>query len=675
MIKTKMIRDEMLSIVDSMLAEFFDELRNSVKTDLRGELQPYFLPVFRALQQVGRDKEIEENFRLLFEENSSMELLLLYPEVAKAAPPEIESFKAWFRAFELSIKREGTWYVKDLEGIFKYLIHVLNNGNIASWFFNEINLMIILGGNPRNFAYKLLLAITDSFTIPEQLQETVKEIFETNLRLRYERESWTIDTFSYMLHNDRIHIDLLVLSFFPGIYSPFVFNVTGFEEDFEKAVIKSGNTMLLLPYFDEVHLSRENHEHLYRSLLRILMKINLESRVYSEIWQHNQLAIEDHLYWTLKFYRDNRDLSYKLLIDLFEYLFGDSEIPPVITRVLLESNANEYGFHECDLALVLSYYKKREIPPHLKERVTASLENFPKMPFTLKIMTLDYLRQREGLPQNILDEILKMIYTVTDGRLNELLYAIEDMYKGKKLPDQIIESIMNLPDTGVTGTIKASIFSGTVSLVNDRAFNKWVADTMMQSIREYFYESFQFIRLRDIKSFLSFLIRTDNHDAVDQLKQIINDAIFAIDAGSMVELNPRLLFIVHILHDNTIAAFPESLRAGIISSIDNQNLESMYPESKQFVEAMSLQNAFYRKLLKSPDEMIRYLVIHLKLLDKIDRGFFRKIAPLSPHSDILIIQKENGYITKPCPSGSREVTTDLFGKCMLLYRSELAQIN
>lgn len=675
MIKTKMIRDEMLSIVDSMLAEFFDELRNSVKTDLRGELQPYFLPVFRALQQVGRDKEIEENFRLLFEENSSMELLLLYPEVAKAAPPEIESFKAWFRAFERSINKEGHWYIQDMNGIFIYLIHVLHSPNIASWFFNEISLMIILGGNPRNFAYKFLLAVADSFTIPEQLQETVKEIFETNLRLRYERESWTNDTFSYMLHNDRIHIDLLVLRLFPGIYSPFVFNVTGFEEDFEKAVIKSGNTMLLLPYFDEVHLSRENHEHLYRSLLRILMKINLESRVYSEIWQHNQLAIEDHLYWTLSFYRENCSLTYKPLIDLFEYLFGDSEIPPVIARGLLESNANEYGFHECDLALVLSYYKKREILPHLKERVTASLENFPKMPFTLKIMTLDYLRQREGLPQNILDEILKMIYTVTDGRLNELLYAIEDMYKGKELPGQIIKPLMNLPDTGVTGTIKASIFCGTITLVDDTAFNKWVTDVMLKSIREYFYESFQFVRLRDIKSFLSFLIRTDNHDAVYQLKQIINDAIFAIDAGSMVELNPRLLFIAHLLDDNTIAAFPESLRAGIISALENQRLLSVYNGSKQFVEAMSLQNAFYRKLLKSPDEMIRYLVIHLKLLDKIDRGFFRKIAPLSPDPNLLIIQKDKRWSTQPNLHGSREVTTDLFGKCMLLYRSELAQIS
>ncbi|KAA0237037.1 MAG: hypothetical protein EDM72_15755, partial [Chlorobiota bacterium] len=426
MIETKMIRDEILSIVDSMLAEFFDELRNSVKTDLRGELKPYFLPVFRALQQVGRDKEIEENFRLLFGENCSMELLLFYPEVAKAAPPEIESFKAWFRAFERSINEEDHyWYLQDLYGIFIYLIHVLHSPNIASWFFNEIKLMIILGGNPRNFAYMLLLAAADSFAIPKQLQEIVKEIFETNLRLRHERENWTIDTFSYMLHNDRIHIDLLVLRFFPGIYSPSVFYVTGFEDDFEKAIIKSGNTVLIQPYFEEVPLSWENHEHLHKSLLRVLIKVNLESRVFTEIWQHNQLAIEDHLYWTLKFYRDSWGLSYEPLIDLFEYLFGNSEIPPVITRILLESNENEYGFHECDLALVLSYYKKREIPPHLKEKVTASFENFPKMPFTLKIKALNYLREREELPQNILDEIINMLSTVAYKGLDELLYAIE----------------------------------------------------------------------------------------------------------------------------------------------------------------------------------------------------------------------------------------------------------
>jgi len=679
----KSTNDEIIGIANSIADEIFEELDDEAKIVLRGDCNLYFVPILVALQNAGMHEKIDTYFMERFKNGSSIELLLLYPEIAIFSTPKIEMFKAWFLACEESINTQTDWYRLDFNRFAKYFPHELQCESISEWFFRRMYYLIRNGGQGMEIADKFLFVVLKFKSPPPEIKELVKERFITALN-NNDIQQINSGGLNDPIEIGRIELHQLMIILFPESYDLFVFSVHAFEEEYEDAV---KSLLIFNRVYDLTSLlrireiSRDNHFHYHETLISIMIKVHLENRSTTALWEDNQIAVEDHLYWTLILYRNNPDLSYKPLISFFEYIFEKSHIPDAILRNLLIGNAHSInGVFECDLAIVLTIFKNRPVPEVLNTRLSMYTEVFEKIPLELQLVWLEFYIHHD-IPFPIEVQLCDLVSKYSESeQLNQVLRFVYFLYKGKELPMKLRAELKALPQRGFRGEWKAHFFISVTDIGTEQKFNRVITLTLLQHIRNYLrlssHEGTTYTELTDLKDFFTYIDKTKDLYAIEQLKIILYELFFDDEQErTMKEVLQVFVFIGHFLEDTVINSLPEKLRSGLIDSIEKKiESGSGYLSTRPKGERQSVRNVFYRKILKSFEEKVRYLNLHIKVLDKLERPFYNQIAPLLPDPDILIINKGVIASSWTNTSNNRKIYSNFFGRCEIYHRSELSQI-
>lgn len=691
----KSIKAEIIVIANSITDEIFAELDDITKIVLRGDCNSYFVPIIVALQNAGMNEKIDSYFMERFQNGCGMQLLLLYPEVAIFSTPKIEIFKAWFLACEDSINTQNDWFLEDIGNLSKYIIHALQYQSISDWFFRII-FTWIEGNRTYIIGYEILLEVIKIKDPPPDIIDKFKERFSAAMN-------------NYNIHQvdnrpkppkgglldrraiERIKLHKIMIILFPEYYTLFLFCLEEPKRKYEDAIksligrLKDDYLIWLLKTNE---INRDNHLYYHDYLTGVIIKIYLEDRSAVEHWEDFQIVIEDHLYKTLNFYRNNSDLSYEPLISLYNYIFEKSQIPDTILGLLLiEQVPSIAGVYECDLALVLTIFKNRQVPEKLKRRLNDKLTFFENLSLNLKLMWIEFYAYRE-IPLELELHISRMISTYCDSELiNDVLKSVHHLYKNKKLPNDLRIKLKEIPKHGIAGVWVALIFSSIINFDKDQQFNRVVAQILLGQIENYhiktFYAKTGYDQISDLKSFLNFISRTNDLQSFNHLKNILYKTFFSMEPwNSIQEINPRVFFIGQLFKDDVIESFPEELRSLLINDIADKLQKSGYMEFQELVENISLINIVYRRLLKSIEEKNKYLKLHIKSLEKLNFAFWRRISPLSPDSDILIIpvlKMAHFPVLKMThlpfsKDKENKIYSNFFGQCEIHHRSELSQI-
>lgn len=700
----KSTNDEIIVIANSIADEIFEELDDEDKIVLRGDCNLYFVPILVALQNAGMHEKIDTYFMKRFKNGGSKELLLLYPEIAIFSPPKIEIFKAWFA----SKNTKYGWGYGDISEISKYISHALRDESTSDWFFRNIYFRID-GDRTWDKGYEILFEVIKFKSPPSDIKELIKvrfsaamnnyKIQQVDKRTKAPRGEQT-DQITY----ERFNLHTVMIILFPENYDLFLFRftelgteftflATRFEERYEDAIkstIGFRKVDDLLYFLKTNEINRDNHLYYHDYLIGVIIKVHLENRSAVESWEDFQIAVGDHLYRTLNFYRSNPDLSYEPLISLFNYVFEKSQIPYAILSNLLIGNVHSIAeVYDCDLAIVLTIFKDRQVPEKLKRRLTSKSAIFENLSLNLQLLWLEFYTDRE-IPLELELHIPRMISTYCDSELiNEVLKSVHHLYRNKKLPDDLRVQLKEIPKHGKTSVWVALIFCSTINIDKDKKFNKVVTEIMLGEIKGYFClldVQTTNDQIGNLKRFLNYLHRTNDLLTIEQLKNFLYETLFFKRPSLVDEVNrSRAGYFIVLARSDVIESFPEVLRLGLVRAIEGELQKSGYRESRYF-PIMDMRNTIYRKIIKSIEEKNKYLKFHFKLLEKLSNLYWDEVSPLSPDSELLIISfdmipylyfsknKDRMFFRNFLKHNDRKFYSDFFGACEIHHRSELSQI-